>query len=37
MKINSMDKEEFETCTKKIVDALEDDVAGFFTIIRNTF
>jgi hypothetical protein len=32
-----MDKEEFETCTKKIVDALGDDIADFFTVIRNTF
>jgi DNA-binding ferritin-like protein (Dps family) len=32
-----MNKEEFETYTKKIVDTLGDDVAGFFAVINNTF
>jgi hypothetical protein len=32
-----MDEKEFEIYTQKIVDALGDDIAGFFTVIRNTF
>jgi hypothetical protein len=35
--INPMDKEEFEVYTRKIIDALGDDISGFFTIIHDTF
>jgi hypothetical protein len=34
---NSIDKEEFEVYTKKIVDTLGDDISGFFTVIQDTF
>jgi hypothetical protein len=32
-----MDKEEFEVYTRKIIDALGDDISGFFTVIHDTF
>jgi hypothetical protein len=40
MKINTpnpMGEKEFEYYTRKIVEALGDDISGFFTVIRNTF
>ena len=35
--INLMDDKEFEVYTRKIVDALGDDISGFFTVIHDTF
>jgi hypothetical protein len=35
--INLMDDKEFRVYTQKIVDALGDDVSGFFTVIHDTF
>jgi hypothetical protein len=35
--VNPMNEEEFEVYTRKIVDALGDDISGFFTVIRETF
>jgi hypothetical protein len=37
MKIKPMNKEEFETYTRKTVDTLGDDISDFFTVIHNTF
>jgi hypothetical protein len=37
MKTDPTNKEEFEIYTRKIVDALGDDISGFFTVIRDTF
>jgi hypothetical protein len=35
--IKPMDEKEFEVCTRKIINALGDDISGFFTVIHNTF
>jgi hypothetical protein len=35
--INPIDEKEFEICTRKIVDALGDDISGFFIVIHDTF
>jgi hypothetical protein len=37
MKINPMDKKEFEVYTQKTVDILGDDISDFFTVIHDTF
>jgi hypothetical protein len=35
--IKPMNEKEFETHTQKVVDALGDNISGFFTVIRNMF
>jgi hypothetical protein len=35
--INSVDEKEFKSYSQKIVEALGDDISGFFTVIRDAF
>jgi hypothetical protein len=35
--IKLMNEEEFEVYTRKTIEALGEDVSGFFTVIRDTF